>query len=131
MSCDNIRNMKKYLLIGNNLQMEIEENNSRLKIVGNNNYIKICKNMGSVTIIGDECSIDVIDNYGSVEMISASSTVKINMCNSDSDIKAEERSNVPERTIDSKKKSKPKNSIKVIFEKFISFCIKKSFGPNK
>lgn len=128
-TCD-IKNMKEHSLVGNNLTIKMEENHNRLKIIGNNNYIKICKNVGSVTIIGDECSIDVYDNYGSVEMISASSTVKINVCNN-SDTKAEVSKDEPNRTLDSNKKYKPKKSLKVIFEKFISYCIKKTLRPKK
>ena len=123
--------MKKYSLIGNNLKMEIEENNNRLKIIGNNNYIKIYKNVGSVTIIGDECSIDVLDNFGTVEMFSESSTVKVNVCSSNSDASVEDSRDVPERTIVSKKKIKQKKSLKVIFEQFLSLYAKKTFRPIK
>lgn len=119
--------MKKYSLIGNNLKMDMEENNNRLKIIGNNNYIRISRNVGSVTIIGDECSIDVLDNYGSVEMISASNTVKINVCNSNSDTKEEPR-DVAVRNMELKKNSKQKKSLKVILEKFISFYLKKTLN---
>lgn len=74
--------MKKYILLGNNLKMEMVLNDNQLKIVGNNNYIKIHRNHGSVMMVGNECSIDVFENFGNVEVTGGSSTVKISACNS-------------------------------------------------
>ncbi|CAB3235448.1 unnamed protein product [Arctia plantaginis] len=74
--------MKKYSLLGNNLKMEMELNNNRLKILGDNNYIKINRNMGRVMMIGNECSIDVLQNFGSIEVIGANHAIIISSNNS-------------------------------------------------
>lgn len=71
--------MKKYRVIGNNLAMDMFENNYRLKIVGNNNSIKIKKNFGSVIMIGNNCSVDVLQNFGELQTISGNNIVIVNV----------------------------------------------------
>lgn len=68
--------MKKYILTGNNLKMEMVKNVNKLKIIGNHNYMKMEKNEGEIVMIGDHCGIDLNENTGRVEILD-SNGVKI------------------------------------------------------
>lgn len=70
--------MKKYTVIGNNLNLEMAENKFKLKIVGVNNIMKIEKNYGNVMMIGNNCVLDVIDNKGNVEVIGGNAVINMN-----------------------------------------------------
>lgn len=61
--------MKKYILTGNNLKLEMHENKNRLRIIGLNNYVKIVRNEGNIEMVGQNCNVDIKENYGKVEII--------------------------------------------------------------
>lgn len=69
--------MKNYILTGNNLKLELQNNKNRLKLIGKNNHIKIVRNQGKIQMVGLNGNVDVKENYGTVEIFGVYDSINI------------------------------------------------------
>jgi hypothetical protein len=69
--------MKKYLLSGDDLQIELTDNKNNLIVLGKNITVKILRNNGKVELIGYNYKIDVKDNFGTVKVYGTCKSVNI------------------------------------------------------